>query len=721
MKSFRQLMRQPLKTLSGILLVGLAVAVLCVSFSQTLAAVQTTEMLKQTFKTVALSKGMNDEEAAWVEAFCAEHPETVSADLHHVLASAYIPELTQDHMNSHLTAISHMNDNYLYEPERPVYSAAMLEVTLTELDVEEEIENRYRVISDGSGITAVPGGSSGYTVTLLGTVDRVIGLEKGYYDPTTFQIRMYLHTRDKQEYLDMGLEVGARYLIYTEDYVDTDFLLRNWIMSTGLISFWEDGVEVPAWHLECMESETRSYLDYNALYNAGPGANIDDYYVTETFYKLRIGDLIYRITGNQLKMFQTAEVTLENQGGVPKTVTYYHMNEDGEMVASETVTEESYTYRDVTGAEQTMTWEEHGNRYENPVIVRLDGTTEDFLASQEGALWQQTLNDLQINTDAYPVIGVDDLRSYADFAGGKASITEGREFTEEELTAGANVCIISKSMSQRCELNVGDTIDISYFTYDFANPYQSFVRDGNGLVNPTAYRYRGQTMDLLPQKSYTIVGLYEQSSPWDNVDNNFFQFTPNTLFVPKAGITGSVDTANSGMFRTLVVESDQMRNMQMLTVEADMDHLFFYYDNGYTELADSLNGFREAARKILPLGIIVYGVLILLYLFLFPGRQSKNLAVMDSLGAGRLQKTGHILWSTAGILIPGTALGAAAGIGLWESVCTALSDYMDAGVTLTLDPVSICVVAEVQALIVCVLVAAAGFLLSGQLDLMKRR
>ncbi len=720
MNSLRQLMRQPLKTLSGVLLVGLAVAVLCVSFSQTLAAEQTTEELKQTFKTVALSKGMTDEEAAWVESFCVEHPEIVSADRNHLLASAFIPSLTQDNLTTHLTAISHLNDNYLYEPERPVYSAAMLEVTLTALDVDERA-NHYRTAPDGTGFVAVPDDYSGCTVTLMGTVDRVIGLEEGYSDPTGFQLRMYLHTRDKQEYLDMGLEVGGKYLIYTEDYVDTDFLLRNWIMSSGLISFWEDGVEVPAWHLESIETKTRTYFDVESYLAAGVGARQEDYYVTETTYKLRIGDLIYRVTGNQLKMFRTAEVTLENPGGVPLTHTLYEMNENGEMVPSETRTDERYTYRDGSGAEQTMTWEEHGVRYEKPVIVRLDGTAEEFLASEDGALWQRALDDLQINVDAYPVIGVEDLRSYADFAGGKASVTVGREFTEEELAVGADVCIISKSMAQRCGLEVGDTLNLRYFTYDFASPYQEFIRDGDGLINPTAYRYRSKTMELLPQKTYTIVGLYEQRSPWDNVDNNFFQFTPNTLFVPSAGITGSVDTASAGMFRTLVVESDRMRQMQLLTVEADMDHLFFYYDNGYTELADSLNGFREAARQILPLGMIVYGVLMLLYLFLFPGRQSKDLAVMDSLGAGRMQMTSHILWSTAGILVPGSMLGAGAGIVLWESVCTALSDYMDAGVTLTLDPASICAVAGVQALAVCVLVAAAGFLLSGRLDLMKRR
>ena len=54
MYSFRQLLRQKAKTISGVLLVAMAVAVLCVSLGQALAATETDISLDYGFTTVAL-------------------------------------------------------------------------------------------------------------------------------------------------------------------------------------------------------------------------------------------------------------------------------------------------------------------------------------------------------------------------------------------------------------------------------------------------------------------------------------------------------------------------------------------------------------------------------------------------------------------------------------------------------------------------------------------
>lgn len=49
MRIFRQLYRQAMKTLMGIVTVALAVAVLCVSVGQTIAAHRTEQKLNSTF------------------------------------------------------------------------------------------------------------------------------------------------------------------------------------------------------------------------------------------------------------------------------------------------------------------------------------------------------------------------------------------------------------------------------------------------------------------------------------------------------------------------------------------------------------------------------------------------------------------------------------------------------------------------------------------------
>lgn len=55
MRSIRQTYRQPIKALSGVVLIALAVAVLCVCLGQSLAAANMRSSLESSYTTVALT------------------------------------------------------------------------------------------------------------------------------------------------------------------------------------------------------------------------------------------------------------------------------------------------------------------------------------------------------------------------------------------------------------------------------------------------------------------------------------------------------------------------------------------------------------------------------------------------------------------------------------------------------------------------------------------
>lgn len=98
MKAIKQLLRQPIKAVAGILLVVIAVAVLCVCAGQSIAARETEERLNQSFLTLAFPKSnisMQDQ-IQWAENYAVEHPEIVETISSAGLASAYVPELTID-------------------------------------------------------------------------------------------------------------------------------------------------------------------------------------------------------------------------------------------------------------------------------------------------------------------------------------------------------------------------------------------------------------------------------------------------------------------------------------------------------------------------------------------------------------------------------------------------------------------------------------------------
>lgn len=648
MRSIRQLTRQGLKTLAGILLAAIAVTVLGVSVSQKLAAEDTAEKLRQTYMTVALPTGMDvANRQEWIQMLLDERPDLVRSGIRQGFASAYIPTLTPDNHTRH----KNQNDDVVIrtnvdlQPATLSYGGAMLEIRLTGIDT------LYAV--------AGPGEEETFACQLEGEVIRAIGLQEGYHDPAEFTIRITLKLPTEEAFYALGLQTGGRYLVYGTDYQDLDWLLRD---NMAEIMVWNREETLPDWDMS-------TFVEYTTSYNTG--------------CKCMIGDLYHGLTYSEMELFRTVTLTVEDKSQMP-----------------------GYKPDD---------------RYSIPTIAALEGTAEEFLASEDGAIWQRTLEDIQINCHSFPVIGTDDLQSVAAFSLGNADIVSGRPFSPEELGSGAKVCVISRYLADAHGLKVGDTLELRYFTYDFDNPYQQFISKGEGIVNPVAYSYFSATMEMGDPNSYTIVGLYEQDSPWGSVENDLYSFSPNTVFVPHASVTGDMDHANEGQFLTVVVHSDKLLELQMLSVEDNVEGIFEYYDNGYNTLANTLKNFEAAAGRILPIGIVVYGIIMLLFLFLFPARESRTLSQMDSIGAGHARRVWHVLVSTMGILIPGSIIGTIAASSMWQRISDALQAYMQTDITISLDVTRLWTVAALQTVAVAAVAGLMGVFMSARVNPMNKR
>lgn len=648
MKSIRQLTRQGLKTLAGILLAAIAAAVLGISFSQKLAAADTARQLRQIYMTVALPTGLNvSNRQEWIRQLMEERPDLISGSIQQGFSSAYIADLTPDNYTQHKNENDDAYDmtNANLQPTTLSYGGAMLEILL------ETYTNDPVVQSENA---------DSFTYQLEGEVIRVIGLQEGYYDPTGFTIRIHVTVPAAEDFAALNLEPGQRYLVYGCDYQDLDWQLRDDICE---IMTWRYEETLPEWDLST----------FAPLRHHGTGA----------IYRCRIGDLYHGLSAAEMEMFRTATLT----------------------------------------AIDLSQWQTQGgdDTYAVPTIIRLDGAVEDFLSSAEGALWQRTLDDININCHTFPIIGTDNLQSIASFSLGRADIPYGRGFTADEINSGAKVCVISRSLADAHGLEVGDTLVLNYYTFDYDNPYQQFISQGEGIVNPAGYAFYSPTMQMLSDETYTIVGLYEQDSPWGSVENDVYCFTPNTIFVPRTSITGSVDYTYEGQFLTLIVHSDKLRQLQALSVDESMDGIFEYYDNGYNALADKLTNFEAAADRILPIGVAVYIIIVLLFLFLFPAREDRTFSQMDSIGSGHFRRILHLLLSTLGIWIPGSALGTGVAIAMWQTISDALQGFMQTDVTICLDTTRLWSVAAMQTAAVAAATVILGIYMSCRVNPMNKR
>ena len=672
MKSIKQLLRQPMKTLTGIALVALAVAILCVCVGQAAAAANMRASLEESYHTVAIptdkyQSGLwPQEDLDWLEQFIQEHPQLVLQDSYAGLTSAYIPQLQPDNYT----------DYYVFErdssnPLAPTQTGAPYTGVMLEVELQPKMQEKKRQeLEDGTYLV---------TMEIRGKIQRVLGLEAGYNDPTDFTALIYITLPlDQWEAMRAQLEVGERYLVRGDDYFDKDWALRVSIAFRDDSGFSADGYSAGA-----SKGFRVPAFDPEQLHFIGNGTTEAEWWA-------------WIVSGKPLKNVAY--------------YTQYYTKDDGT---------EDYYLKCFTAWEMVNSYNKVSFVLDDPTfggsIVKLDGTAEEFLASQAGQTWSKTLANMQISNHAFPVVGVEELMYIAEFARQNAVLNQGRNFTPEELKNGGKVCVISEVLAEKNGLKLGDTISLQYYNTD-----EFSIADNKGIINFTAEYFTDGTSLSAEPESYTIVGIYSQKAIWGAPSSNLYAFTPNTIFVPKTAVTGEMDYTYMGTFRSLVLKNGSITQFSTILEANQMAGLFHCYDQGFEKLSDNLYGYEDIAQQALWVGITVYAIVLLLYIILFPCRQGKNITTMASLGATRWEKLRFVNSSSLGILLPGTAIGIALGISMRQEVMDALASSANVVLPLEMDVKSLLLVGLLQLAAVVLVVFLLSVPLTRNKSLMKR-
>lgn len=664
MKSIKQLMRQPLKCLCGIALVAAAVCVLCLTWGQYRSSREALDKLDNQYNTVAL---ITDE---------SNYNSNKTAEGFAIQLSSGLP----DEVLEWIETTVNEHPELIKLDSRPGLASAYI----PELNPDLYIEHEYRHISSvrsyeaGSWIPDPEGAP--YTCAMLEvTVERI---DVYYYyaefpwgkEPTTTPGGSELICRiDKVHALPEGYHDPTGYyarLIIRE--VTPEELAEQYPEGSRWLVFGNDYYD---WDWQLRDNIRRTYAEY---YNSEV--------IIDTF--------------DPEKITYYTDAQIEATGG-----RYYGEYKHG----YKTIRLGKHDVRSVRTIEMT-----------EPKMVRLNGTAEEFLASEVGSQWVNYLEYAAVNDHAFPIIGVDKLGYIGNFAQGLARIVEGRDFTQEELESGAKVCIMAQSLATSNGLAVGDTIRPQYYKFDSEMKAGYRISSGVGTTEPTAYFFGENTPFEGEVEAYTIVGLY-RGSEWQNPQDNLYGFTPNTIFAPKKAVTGTMDYADNAFFRTLVLENGKMNELMDLASASGYDDMFECYDQGYSDVAPAFESYADSAGRAAMLGGGAYLLLMGLYLLLFPGSQGKVLTTMDSLGAAKLQKVQHITLSVLGILLPGSVLGTFLGTVLWDRVSEALQASAEVVLQLQMDLYALAQAAFVQGICVLLITLLLGLGMTGKHIAMKRK
>ena len=630
MNPLHQLTRRPVKAAFGVLLLALAGAILCLSGGQYWAAVQTRAAVERTYTTVAVITGLGSSEetadstdaeslrqsSATGAAIFFQAPEQQSWDIIRSrptvgMVSGYSPCLKP--------AIS------LYTGHSGIdapYGCSIVEIRA---DAVTEVNNDWF-------------GESGAAVWQLdGQVLGIYGLNDAFRDPSGQRASVTLC----QEYDDpaelLHPEAGKRYLLLSRSYGDSEWSLRrnvaDWV-------FMETNVQLDPWSLDIpgnlIRYDQRKNQSEHWYHTAGDAAEEPvEFAPEELLYRdPATGVEVTSIDPDAFGQFSFAVDALKDTGEI--------MVEDPQQPGNWRPETVDYT------------------QYNLPSIQELpDGVTAQEVIDSTSS-WRMAMESIQTNNHSVPVLAVDSVEGMLEFASGRTQITQGRSISQEEYCDGAAVCLISETLARESGLDVGDTLPLSLYEKE-----KNLMPTTVGDSDPTASYYLPQR-GFQQETEYTVIGLYRQSSEWGKT---VASFTPNSVLTPKKSVTCAMETGGSaieaspsGLWGTMILKNGTADQMEARLKENNLAGTVTYYDQGYSEIVESLDGFSRVSRTVLWVGLALWVVVLAAYCVLFPLQEGKTALRMWTLGTVKRDITGSIWLSSAAVAVIGTVIALAVSI-----------------------------------------------------------
>ena len=680
MNPLHQLTRRPVKAAFGVLLLALAGAILCLSGGQYWAAAQTRAAVERTYTTVAVITGLGSSEetadstdaeslrqsSATGAAIFFQAPEQQSWDIIRSrptvgMVSGYSPCLKP--------AIS------LYTGHSGIdapYGCSIVEIRA---DAVTEVNNDWF-------------GESGAAVWQLdGQVLGIYGLNDAFRDPSGQRASVTLC----QEYDDpaelLHPEAGKRYLLLSRSYGDSEWSLRrnvaDWV-------FMESNVQSDPWSLDILGNliryDQRKNQSEHWYHTAGDAAEEPvEFAPEELLYRdPATGVEVTSIDPDAFGQFSFAVDALKDTGEI--------MVEDPQQPGNWRPETVDYT------------------QYNLPSIQELpDGVTAQEVIDSTSS-WRMAMESIQTNNHSVPVLAVDSVEGMLEFASGRTQITQGRSISQEEYCDGAAVCLISETLARESGLDVGDTLPLSLYKKE-----KNLMPTTVGDSDPTASYYLPQR-GFQQETEYTVIGLYRQSSEWGKT---VASFTPNSVLTPKKSVTCAMETGGSaieaspsGLWGTMILKNGTADQMEARLKENNLAGTVTYYDQGYSEIVESLDGFSRVSRTVLWVGLALWVVVLAAYCVLFPLQEGKTALRMWTLGTVKRDITGSIWLSSAAVAVIGTVIALAVSIPGMSWAIGKLQELTGSELTMSVSPwqtaalCAVVLVLELAAVALCSALAA---------------
>ena len=344
-----------------------------------------------------------------------------------------------------------------------------------------------------------------------------------------------------------------------------------------------------------------------------------------------------------------------------------------------------------------------------PWVCEYKGSVTDYLNSDAAAIWREDIVPLcQLNYESAAVILTDRAESMYSFNTGDEALLSGRFFTGEEYTNGDDVCVISAAYAEQNGIRPGDMIQLDYYDSGFGE-YNSGATANSMLAagdpGPYRQRYYMSPDDAIGVcKNYTVVGIYTGA----RFAFGAYQLNADTILVPKASVPNAqnYETRANSLLNTFVLKNGSAKEFEKYMEQQNLAGQFFYFDQDFSSMQESLEAFETNAMRLMMVGIGVF--LLTSALFLFLNFRRMNLTIRGVRLLGRSAKA--VFREISMALIPLETLavlfGTCAAIALFDVVTRNL---LSSALTLRPEAIAVSAVTAFVFLAVSTMISTAIF------------
>ena len=268
--------------------------------------------------------------------------------------------------------------------------------------------------------------------------------------------------------------------------------------------------------------------------------------------------------------------------------------------------------------------------------MAIDVTTQDggFAVAEDAPLYDLARTYTVVN-NGVNVAATSDVSAHYLFQQELLFPVEGRVFTAEEYAQGSRVCMLSKSIADRCGYQLGDEIELSVAAAGQCTLYESYWA-GTGF----AFRDR-----------YTIVGIL----------NNQEELPPY-VFIPQSDAAAPAISAFTYTLAQIRLDNDLAPSFyDDIQAVLPREIRLTIYDQGYAGVMQPLRDVLRIATILTSVFVLAGISLFALFGYLFIYRQRATADIMLRLGAGKRNVVTYFLYGASTIAVCGAALGAFAG------------------------------------------------------------